>query len=105
MYYICPGCVELERSEYPGNEGWVGSGLHRIPTAPEGPPHPVWSFNGSVDSPTLSPSVLTKVGPNGKVCHSLVRDGMIQFLSDCNHSLAGQTVPVPEFPAEIFDLG
>jgi hypothetical protein len=29
-----------------------------------------------------------------KVCHSLIRDGQIQFLTDCTHELAGQTVPL-----------
>jgi hypothetical protein len=26
------------------------------------------------------------------VCHSFVRDGQIEFLSDCTHSLAGMTI-------------
>lgn len=30
------------------------------------------------------------------VCHSFVTDGRIQFLSDCTHALAGQTVDLPE---------
>jgi hypothetical protein len=55
-----------------------------------------WDFNGSLDSPTFTPSILTRVDfSNGKfprICHSFVRDGKIQFLSDCTHSLAGQTV-------------
>lgn len=29
-------------------------------------------------------------------CHSFVTDGRIQFLSDCSHALAGQTVPLPD---------
>ena len=33
------------------------------------------------------------------VCHSFVTDGRIQFLGDCTHSLAGQTVDLPEFPS------
>ncbi|MCZ4340562.1 hypothetical protein O4H52_03015 [Sphingomonadaceae bacterium G21617-S1] len=32
------------------------------------------------------------------VCHSFVRNGQIEFLSDCTHALAGQTVPLPPFP-------
>jgi hypothetical protein len=28
-------------------------------------------------------------------CHSWVKNGEIQFLSDCDHALAGQTVPLP----------
>lgn len=31
------------------------------------------------------------------VCHSFVTDGQIQFLGDCTHALAGQTVPLPDW--------
>jgi len=30
-------------------------------------------------------------------CHSFVTDGQIQFLGDCTHALAGQTVPLQPF--------
>lgn len=32
------------------------------------------------------------------VCHSFVTDGRIQFLGDCTHALAGQTVDLPTWP-------
>lgn len=32
------------------------------------------------------------------VCHCFVADGAMQFLGDCTHALAGQTVPIPEWP-------
>ena len=78
-----------------------------------------WTFNGSSDKPTFSPSILvrgvrmTEKGladyeewreadypkRNGEpfdnaptVCHSFVTDGKIQYLNDCTHKLAGQTV-------------
>jgi hypothetical protein len=53
-----------------------------------------WAFNGDYERPTFTPSVL--VSGDGAVCHSFVTDGRIQFLSDCTHSLAGQTVELPE---------
>lgn len=31
-------------------------------------------------------------------CHSFVTDGRIQFLPDCTHTLAGQTVDLPDWP-------
>jgi hypothetical protein len=31
----------------------------------------------------------------GKVCHSFVTDGRIQFLGDCTHALANQTFDLP----------
>lgn len=76
-----------------------------------------WTFNGNYDKPTFSPSVLVTgghyspqwQGPNCwcnwsarypdkptsfkcERCHSFVEGGHIQFLSDCTHALAGQTV-------------
>lgn len=59
-----------------------------------------WQWNGSLESPTLAPSVLVNVGgsnPTQPICHCFIRDGKIQFLSDCTHKLAGQTVEVPEW--------
>lgn len=57
-------------------------------------PGPIWSFNGDLEKPTLSPSILAQwdEGEVKKVCHSFVKDGMIQYLNDCTHELAGQTV-------------
>lgn len=63
-----------------------------------------WSFNGDVEKPTVSPSILVKypANPNAieqfkqwrteRICHSFITDGKIQFLSDCTHHLAGKTV-------------
>ena len=58
--------------------------------------------------PTFNPSILvTREEPSDnpaffddrakdqhRVCHSFVRDGLIQYLADCTHELAGQTVPL-----------
>jgi len=53
-----------------------------------------WQWNGDVERPTLSPSILTKNQMG--VCHSFVRDGQIQFLADCTHEYAGQTLDLLE---------
>jgi Family of unknown function (DUF6527) len=59
-----------------------------------------WSWNGSLDKPTLRPSVLTiweGGDPTVKVvCHSFVNEGVVQFLDDCTHELAGLNVPLLE---------
>lgn len=88
--FHCPGCDRLHavRVQSP----YRGDG---------------WAFNGNFDRPTFSPSVLvTYNGPDAgtdrgdgdrappAVCHSFVTDGQIQFLGDCTHALAGQTVPL-----------
>ena len=55
-----------------------------------------WEWNKSVEAPTFSPSVLvTYSGRDAdthsglpSICHSFVREGRIEFLSDCTHALA-----------------
>jgi hypothetical protein len=58
-----------------------------------------WEFDGNYDAPTFSPSVLTYGSPwqtDIPRCHSFIRAGRIEFLSDSTHSLAGQTVDLPK---------
>lgn len=59
-----------------------------------------WEFNGDLKKPTFTPSYLVQGMIGGKVglCHSFVKAGMIEFLGDCTHALAGQTVPMVELP-------
>jgi len=55
---------------------------------------PNWTWNGDINSPTLKPSILTT---NHKLrCHSFVNNGKVQFLDDCTHDLAGQTLDMLE---------
>lgn len=106
--FWCPGC----------------DGPHQISVHADGGHHPgsAWGFNGCGDRPTFTPSVLVRseewtppvTGENlaefkrapwhqtkvETICHSFVKDGLIQFLSDCTHALAGQTVDLPDWPAE-----
>lgn len=64
-----------------------------------------WSFNGDLEKPTLSPSVLVhqRMHSDGSEyspqCHTFIRDGSIEFLGDCTHALAGQTVPMEALDA------
>ena len=84
--FWCPGCAEA----------------HSLRVGQSG-----WSFNDNVDAPTFQPSVLVTRrvppprepdDPPDRICHSFVTDGRVQFLGDCTHALAGQTVPLPEWP-------
>lgn len=80
LVFHCPGC---------------GYGHFVRVNAPD---HPNWDWNNSYEKPTFTPSILVN-GSKGMVnhgtCHSYVTDGRIQFLGDCWHSLAGQTVDLP----------
>lgn len=98
ILFWCPGCGES----------------HMIRVEGESPG--CWGYNGNPDAPTFSPSILVtgsqkltdeqwafidgggKIEPVRSVCHSFVVDGQIQFLGDCTHALASQTVPLPDFP-------
>lgn len=85
--FWCPGCKQL----------------HSYRTKnPPGVAHPCWSFNGNEERPTFEPSLLyyTSAPGGGRnvLCHLFLRDGQLQFLSDCPHHLMGQTVPLPELP-------
>lgn len=104
LNFRCPGCNEAHSV----NIG--SSGASR------------WQWNGDIVRPTLMPSLLVRSGhyvsdhrpgvdrcwcdynrenPGNPapfscaVCHSFIREGMIQFLPDCSHALAGQTVALP----------
>ena len=66
-----------------------------------------WSWNGDADKPTFNPSVLAN-GMRGTAteewnrahprCHSFVREGRIEYLTDSEHELAGQTVDMVSLP-------
>jgi hypothetical protein len=108
LVFWCPGC----------------DAAHTVSVAPG---H--WSYNGNPEAPTFSPSVLARSGhhmdghdgrscwctynadqvASGKEpssfkcrrCHSFVSNGMIQFLDDCSHALAGHTVPLADLPEHL----
>lgn len=94
VHFRCPGCDNVHGVTVD------------VPTG--------WGWNGDLERPTFTPSIL--VHPHQKfvdeelegdallapenltmtpACHSFVTDGRIQFLGDCTHTLAGQTVDLP----------
>lgn len=62
-----------------------------------------WTWNGSLNLPTITPSIKLlphKSSPpfkNQVCCHSIITDGKIYFCPDSGHKLAGQTVEIPEW--------
>lgn len=106
LSFRCPGCNITHRIQYGTGDG------------------PRWSWNGDFETPTFLPSVSVRgiredltdaewdqyevdysnggseavlSGRFATRCHSFVTDGRIQFLGDCTHELAGQTVDLPEW--------
>lgn len=98
--YFCPACGE-----------------HHVLTAN-------WTITGPAEFPTVRPSVLVRTGhyaAHGKehgcwcthnaervaegrdpvefkcsICHSFITNGKIEYLNDCTHELAGQSIPMVE---------
>jgi hypothetical protein len=84
--FECPGCGSLHAP------------FVRPYQAPNGA---FWDFNGDVNAPTFSPSILQKIdytesGRSPSICHSYVTAGRIRYLSDCTHKLVGQEVELPD---------
>jgi hypothetical protein len=102
--FRCPGCNDT----------------HVVQVRTDG--QPSWGFDGNLDAPTFTPSILVRSGhyapghQGGEcwctynanhsdgpapftcaVCHSFVRGGRIEFLADCTHELAGRTVDLPDY--------
>ena len=108
LMHWCPGCgrrhaFEIEKPNSSGS---------------------VWSWNGSIEAPSFSPSMhITSSVPavSGAelkaillrrqageqveipyhritICHYYLREGRIEFLSDSGHTLAGQSVDLPDIP-------
>lgn len=83
IWFFCPSCEKLHGLD----EGW--------------------GFNGDWHNATFTPSYLTWNDPNpaakpgrfrdGWRCHSYIKNGHIEFLSDCTHAHANETMLIPEF--------
>lgn len=90
-----PGRIPCSPEE--ATEIWLcmpGCFYHRrIPVKSNGT-DPHWQWNGDVDKPTLTPSILTWNADER--CHSFVTDGKVRFLDDCTHEYAGQTMDLLE---------
>jgi hypothetical protein len=87
LMFVCPGCIDMHPNS---------SGLHMLPVNST-VKSPAWTWDGNLEAPTLSPSILTGRGSD-KICHSFLNAGVFQFLGDCNHALANQYVPMPDLP-------
>lgn len=90
QFIVC--CVEEAQYLKFKSPAPVPLAYHYLPVYREGQEkwsEKCWQWNGSLDKPTLTPSILATC-ENAR-CHSYVTDGRIQFLSDCSHPLAGTT--------------
>lgn len=98
LWLWCPGCDEHHAVKVNTSNGW--------------------GWNGSEDVPTITPSILVRgtkrisdeeadrilhgehIEPIPTVCHSFVTDGIIRFLADSTHTLAGHAIELPDLDEE-----
>lgn len=89
--FKCPGCGHLH-CFYTKESNYVHA----------------WEFNGNMDNPTFTPSLLNRNGkyadPNfidtGNIstqCHLHVTNGKIQYCQDCTHSYNGKIIDMVDF--------
>lgn len=91
--------------------------IHALATEPNTVSKAKWGFNGNLDSPTFTPSLLVKTGKyvepkyeedqdmvkagmGSTICHSFITNGQIQYLGDCTHHLTNQTVELPTWDTD-----
>lgn len=107
LTYWCEGCNDA----------------HTVMVGDGSPPR--WGYNGNPMAPTFTPSVLVhgrklvRDPETGEwtggwerdaagntipvTCHTFITDGRVQYLGDCTHHLAGQTVDLPDLPPYLRD--
>lgn len=99
LAFVCPACIEMVG----------GSGLHLLAVNPNSSGarllearsqinKPMWNWDGNLEKPSLSPSILTHSGKDGR-CHAYLRAGVMKYLDDCTHSMKGKQVPIPDLPS------
>jgi Family of unknown function (DUF6527) len=85
LMFVCPGC---------------GNDLHMLPINTT-EKSPSWDWDGNLEAPTLSPSIKTEWGNETSgihVCHSFLKAGIFEYLSDCTHQYVNQHIPLPDLP-------
>lgn len=63
-----------------------------------------WTFDGNVNSPTFSPSMLEyytqKNGERKTLCHYILTSEVMNYCGDSPHELSGKSVPLEDIPSE-----
>lgn len=94
LVFHCPGCGCLHSFRL------ADGNLKRDPQ------RPIWKWNGSLDKPSLEPSLIMyslysveeRQRLKVKLCHLYLTDGVIIFLNDCEHDLKSRKVALADGP-------
>ena len=84
LLFYCCGCLDLHSIVIDGSRGW--------------------RWNQSLESPTVTPSVLSdwtnRTTNEHRICHLFIENGHLRVLGDCTHEFKDATVkmdPVSKF--------
>lgn len=94
LSHWCPACKEMHGFTIKNDKG------------------PSWTWDGNIDAPTFSPSMLIRWGKHcdpkceyeGGVCHYILTAGIINYCGDCTHDMKGQSVPMIPIPDHLKDF-
>lgn len=95
----CPACKSMHQYRVAKSGG---NGIN--------PDLPDWSFNGDLENPTFSPSMLITIPertdrngvkhPRYTICHYILTEGVINYCGDCPHEMKNQSIPLPDLPED-----
>jgi hypothetical protein len=94
IMFWCPGCKLAHIV-------WYDKGV-------QGSSGPVHQWNGDVEEPSCWPAIrhfVHKGARNILACHYRMVNGHLVFFNDCDHSLSGLTVEIPDWPYTELDDG
>jgi uncharacterized protein DUF6527 len=88
LCFHCPAC---------GYSHCVGVNGRKVPGS--GSSMNEWGWNGSFEVPTFTPSLLINADNRSESprCHTFIKEGKIEYLGDCTHTMAGKTVDIPDW--------
>jgi hypothetical protein len=78
--HFCPGC---------GCSHWVYTDEQK------------WELTGSVDMPTVRPSLAHNRGERKAQCHYHITDGQLVYFLDTHHQYRSQTIDMPDWDERI----
>lgn len=91
-YFYCAGCQHNHSIVTKWGDVQLDRWHKKMDQKDKNSNPPMWRFTGSLDHPTISPSVLYKwaAGEKSGVCHFFVKQGVIEYLEDCTHQFKGK---------------
>lgn len=96
LWLWCPGCDDAHRVTVDSSDSWTWDGNETVPTIE--PSIKVIGHQWEPASNFYKPAHAAVHPGQMTVCHSFLRAGRWEFLTDSTHARAGQTAPMVALP-------